>query len=240
MGNVVKVWEVAGGAYEEMSKKIAVLPVGTLERHGDHLPLGTDTIVANYIAEKVSEALNAHLFPPIWYGVTILRKEFAGSVSVDSQALYAYVKSVLKEIVRNGYKYIVVLNGHDGNSEVSRTAAIEVAYEAGVCIFVVDWWKDVAQDKKKELFTYPGHAGENETSVVLHIAPELVDMSKAKRHIHSVPSISVYSRRIAGKIWPEAMLGDATRADAVRGKTLLEAIISEIVDNVKKLMIIDS
>jgi creatinine amidohydrolase len=57
------VWEVTGGTYEKLSKEIAVLPVGTLERHGHHLPLRTDTIVAHYIAEKVSEALGAHLFP---------------------------------------------------------------------------------------------------------------------------------------------------------------------------------
>jgi creatinine amidohydrolase len=81
---------------------------------------------------------------------------------------------------------------HDGNSEVSRTAAIEVAYEMNTCILVVDWWKDVAQDKKRELFTYPGHAGENETSVMLHIAPELVGMSKAGKHIYPSPQAFLY------------------------------------------------
>ena len=232
----MRVWEIPGAKYDSLEKHIAILPIGSLERHGDHLPLGTDTIEAQYIAEKISEKLNAHLFPPIWYGSTRSMRGFLGSIDVDPDAFYFYTKSVLKEISRNGYKYIVVINGHGGNSYLIRSASREVAYETSSVIIVIDWWRDLAQEDRYRIFKYPGHAGEDETSVMLYIAPQMVDMSRARKHVERVFEITVFSRDYDKKLYPEAFLGDAASGDPEKGRLWLEKIINEGVRKILEII----
>ncbi|HDH06784.1 MAG TPA: creatininase family protein, partial [Thermoproteales archaeon] len=167
----MKLWELNGSKFEEISPKIAILPVGSIERHGNHLPLGTDTIVPLSLAEEVANRRKEVIvLPPIWYGSCRGLRKFRGTFDIDVEVLYLYVKNVLEEAVRNGFKIILVLNGHGGNTSIIRLAAREVALKNDVHIVVIDWWRDIAEETRKELFKEPGHAGEDETSIVLCIA----------------------------------------------------------------------
>ena len=231
-----RVWEIPGGLYDRSEKRIAVLPIGSVERHGDHLPLGTDTIEAQYVAEKIAERLNADLFPPIWYGSTRSMRGFPGSIDIDPDVLYAYVRNILREISRNGYRLIVVVNGHGGNSHIIRLAARETAYQYGAHIIVFDWWSELAQEERKRLFASPGHAGEDETSVMLYIAPHTVDMSLAKTHLEKPLNISLFSRSYDEKLYPEALLGDAVKGDAERGRAWLEKVVEDAVNKILEAM----
>jgi len=230
------VWLLSGGKYDKEQKRIAVIAVGSVERHGNHLPLGTDTIAASYIAEKVAEKLNAHLFPPIWYGSCRGLREFPGTIDVPSEVLYLYIKEVLSEISRNGYKVILVVNGHGGNSRAVAEAARAVANESDTAIIVTNWWVDLARDKLKELFKHPGHAGEDETSVMLAIAPDAVDMKNAQDNIAELPKLRVYSRKIEKELYRNAVLGAATQASREKGEELLKAAINELADLVKEII----
>ena len=233
-----RVWLMCGGKYDRERKLIALLPVGSVERHGDHLPLGTDTMEAEAVASLVSEKLGAHLFPPIWYGSSPTFRKFAGTVDVGSEALREYVKGVIGGILRNGYEVVVVVNGHGGNSYTLREVARELAYEhRGKVIVVVDWWRDVAQGVRNELFEAPGHAGEDETSVMLHLAPNHVEMDLARDHVLDLPAkVSVFSSLEDEIVYPNAVLGRATRASAEKGKKLLEAVAEEIAEEVRKVL----
>jgi len=233
---LAKTWLLSGARFDESDKRIAVLPVGSFERHGDHLPLGTDTLEASYVAEKVAERLGAHLYPPIWYGCSRSLERFPGTVSVDEEHFRAYVEDVLRGIARNGYKLILVVNGHGGNTNVLKLAAKRVSSEVGVAIIVVDWWRDVAQDKRRQLFGSPGHAGEDETSAMLYIAPGSVDMDKAKDYEAPwFPKLSAYSPLLEEMLYPEAVLGRATRASAEKGREWLEAVVEEIVEATREI-----
>jgi len=231
-----KVWLLNGHKYDLEEKKIAVIAVGSIERHGNHLPLGTDTIAASYIAEKAAEALGAHLFPPIWYGSCRSLRDFPGTIDVSSEILYLYLKEVLKGIAKNGYKVILVVNGHGGNSRAVTEAARAVTDEYDVAVIVTNWWVDLARDKLKELFTHPGHAGEDETSVMLAIAPETVDMGHAVDHIAEIPRLRVYSKKVEKALYANAVLGAATKASKEKGEELLKAAIDELVKLVKEII----
>ncbi len=232
----LRVWEASGKTFDSSPSPVAVIAVGSVERHGDHLPLGTDTIVAHWIAEKVAEKLGAHLYPPIWFGSSKGLRDFRGTIDVDDEALAKYLESVLREIARNGYRMCIVINGHGGNTAIVRIVARRTAFSTGMTIVVVDWWRDVAQEARSRLFTSPGHAGEDETSAVLCIDEKLVDMEAASSYIPSyVPKLSTYSPSIERELYPRALLGDATKASKDRGCRWLEEIVDEIVNEVREL-----
>ena len=229
---------MSGRVFDSQSKTVAILPVGSVERHGDHLPLGTDGIEAEAVALLVAERIGAHVFPPIWYGSSLGLKRFSGTIDVEPQAFYSYVKSVIREILRNGYTLVLVVNGHGGNSYILREVAIEIAYEyRDKAVLVVDWWRDVAQEIRASLFKSPGHAGEDETSVMMYLTPSNVDMSSAKDHETSIRvGLTVFSSAIDEALYPEAVLGRATAASPEKGKMLLEAVSNEISREVLKVL----
>lgn len=233
---MTEVWELSGGRFDRVAKVIAVLPVGSVERHGDHLPIGTDAIEATWVAARVAEKLKAHLFPPIWYGVSPGLSRFPGTINVDAEAFISYVHSVLKEIARNGYRLIIVINGHGGNTSALRVAMKRAAFEAGVTIASFDWWRDAGTSALKELFAYPGHAGEDETSAMLYIDGQHVDMDYAAKYVPGwLPRYAVESPKVEEVLYPGAVLGDAAGASAEKGERWLQAVVDDILSAVQDL-----
>ncbi len=225
------VWKLSGHKFDNLEKSIAIIPIGSVERHGDHLPLGTDSIEASYIAEEVAKKINAHLFPPIWYGSSIYLQKFPGTINVNSEAFKQYTYSVLKEIARNGYKLIVVINGHGGNTSLLNIAAKEAAYDMNATYIIIDWWKDVGKEARKKLFLEPGHAGDDETSAMLYIEGEDVEMKYAKDYVPPyIPLVSVQSPIIENYLYPKAVLGGPTKANKEKGKEWLDNVINDIVN----------
>ena len=233
-----KIWLMSGRRFDSAPKLVAILPVGSVERHGDHLPLGTDTLEAETVASMVSEKMGAHLFPPVWYGSSLSLRRFGGTIDVEPNSLHSYVKSIIREILRNGYLLVVVINGHGGNSYILREVAREVASEFRErAIMVIDWWKDVGQKVRETLFESPGHAGEDETSVMMSIAPDYVDMDSAKDHTHEMRvRVSTFSTIIDEAMYPEAVLGKATKASPEKGRQFLEAVAEEIASEIQKTL----
>lgn len=233
-----KAWLMSGGKFDSEAKTLAILPVGSVERHGDHLPLGTDSIEAEAVSLAVADKTGAHVFPPIWYGSSLSLRRFNGTIDVDSSALYSYVKSVIREILRNGYILVLVVNGHGGNSHVLRAVAREVAYEyRDRAVLVVDWWRDVAQEVRASLFESPGHAGEDETSVMMYLTPNAVDMELARDYEAGVQiKITAFSEVIDEVLYPRALLGKATAASPEKGRALLEAVCEEISREVMRIL----
>ncbi len=235
---MLKAWgELTGKEFEEFKPKIAILPVGTVERHGDHLPLGTDYIVPEWIAAEVAKKVeNSLLLPTIPYGSSLTLAKFLGTIDVGTEAFMKYVKGVLAGVAKNGVKLIVIINGHGGNTRALSLVAKEAAYEHDVSIIVINWWSDVAQDKRNEIFKFPGHAGEDETSAVMAIRPELVKLEHAKEHVRPYPSIKVYSRKVDEALYPFAVNGNPLLASAEKGRKFLQAVIDEIVDVIKEAL----
>ncbi len=154
--------------------KTVLLTTGTLEPHGV-INNGADNLAPVKIAEAIAPELNALIAPHIPYGVTGSMSPYPGATHIPSEAYAPYVRAVLIGLVRNGFKNIIVINGHGGpQGELLNKLAQDVAIEFRVNTLVVHWW-GACSDATQEVFgNAGGHAGENETAFIQAINPKLV------------------------------------------------------------------
>lgn len=224
----MRISDVNGNDFESMERAIALMPVGSLERHGDHLPLGTDGIIPEYIVERAAAVLKCLVLPPVWYGSCKAMRSFPGTFDVDADVLSKYLRSIMTEAQRNGVRILCVVNGHGGNSTPIAMAARDVSSKSELSIIVLDWWKDLGGEAAK-LFTSPGHAGEDETSAMLAIYPNIVKMELAKMHEAAYPRFRLYSHKADSKIYSIALTGDARKATREKGEALMNAVVQDLV-----------
>lgn len=200
---------------------ILALPVGSCEQHGPHLPLGTDTMIAEHLCEVLSI-----YHPRVVIGPSLTvtssgeHEGFPGTLSIGRPA----TTSVIVELVRsaNWASSVVLVNGHGGNSEVVRHA---VSTLRGESRNVTDWWPRSTGD---------AHAGHVETSIMLHIAPDLVvhdrvevgDMRPLQEIADALRSGGVRS------VSPNGVLGDPRAASKAEGELLIARFAQELIDHV--------
>jgi creatinine amidohydrolase len=162
---------------KDRAARVAVLPVGSFEQHGDFLPLITDTVVACLIARRVSTDYSLFLLPPVTLSCSHEHSGFAGTVSVSASTLAAVVSDVAESLGASGIDRLAVVNGHGGNYVLSNV--VQQANIAGprMTLFPsrTDW--DAARTAAGLASTASEdmHAGELEVSLLLHGYPELVD-----------------------------------------------------------------
>ena len=224
----LKAETLTGYDFERTKKDTALLPVGSLERHGDHLPLGTDTLIPDFISQKVAESLDCLVLPPVWYGSCKAMRSFAGTFDIPEEVLYKYLKSIMVEAHRNGIRLLVVVNGHGGNSVPIAMAAREATRETDLSVLVVDWWKDLGAEALSK-FSSPGHAGEDETSAMLAVNSDIVKMDLARLHEIQYLSFKIYSKKLDERLYKIALTGDATKASKEKGEELMGAVISDLI-----------
>ena len=154
--------------------KTVLLTTGTVEAHGI-VNNGADNLAPVKIAEAIAPEVNALIAPHIPYGVTGSLAPYPGSTHIPAEVYAPYVRAVLMSLVRDGFKNIVIINGHGGpQTEILNKLAQDVALEHKVNTLVVNWWSTCA-DVTLEVFGSPGgHAGENETAFIQAINPKLV------------------------------------------------------------------
>jgi creatinine amidohydrolase len=154
--------------------KTVLLTTGTVEAHGV-INNGADNLAPIKIAEAIAPQVNALIAPNIPYGVTGDLAPFAGSTHIPAEVYAPYVRAVLLGLVRNGFKNIVIVNGHGGpQTDILNKLAQDVALEQKVNTLVVNWWS-VCSEVTLQVFGNPGgHAGENETAFIQAINPKLV------------------------------------------------------------------
>ena len=150
-----------------------LVPVGTLEAHGI-TSLGTDNEIPTRLAETLAERLNAFVAPTIPYGVTAGLGALAGGTHVKSAAFTEYVAAVLTTLTHQGFRNLVVMNGHGGNTDALRDVLRRVHEETGAYLATYQWWTE-CYSIAEEVFGVPGgHAGVDETAAMMTIAPDQV------------------------------------------------------------------
>lgn len=203
----------------EHGARVALLPVGSLEQHGAHLPLTTDTVVACALARELHRAHPVRLLPPITFGCSHEHAAWPGTVSVSARTLDALVTDIAASLapVR-----LAVINGHGGNHVLANTAQ---ASSGTVALFpgpheweAVRTEAGLATDNDTDM-----HAGELETSVLLHVAPHLVrpghaeaDHTTGPRDHMAVLGLAPYS--------PSGVVGRPSLARADKGRAVLAAL----------------
>jgi creatinine amidohydrolase len=167
-----------------------LVPVGTLEAHGI-LSLGTDNEIPARLSEAIAVRLNALVAPTIPYGVTAHLGALAGGTHVPAPAFTDYSTAVLTALTHQGFRNLIVMNGHGGNTEALKEAARRVHEQTGGFLAVFNWWTECLPFCEEILGTAGGHAGADETAAMLAIAPEQVfpdywDPSLAFEHRNSL------------------------------------------------------
>jgi len=153
----------------------AILPVGTLEAHGPHLPLGTDTIIPYELAKVLANKLNALILPPIPYGVVTSLLGYPGSITISKETLEAMVYEIITSFSRHGVDTFIILNGHGGNNAALENVARRLWVERKLKMILIHWWI-FASDLTLEVLKEPaGHAGIDETAAIIATHPNLVD-----------------------------------------------------------------
>lgn len=151
---------------------VAVLPIGSHEQHGPYLPLATDTVIACTIARAIADAHPVRLLPPITISCSHEHADWPGTVSISARTLHAVVRDVADSLRRSGVPHLVLVNAHGGNYVLSNV----VQESEGMALFPssADWAAARAAAGMGTSSRSDMHAGELETSVLLHAHPELV------------------------------------------------------------------
>jgi creatinine amidohydrolase len=154
--------------------KTVLVTVGTLEPHGV-INNGADNTAPVAIAQAIADDVNALIAPHIPYGVTGSMAPYPGAMHIPEEAFRVYVRAVLEGMVKNGFKNIIIINGHGGGQAgILNQLASELAMAHGVNTLVINWWS-LASDATFAVFGEDGgHAGNNETAFIQAVKPKLV------------------------------------------------------------------
>jgi len=214
--------------------KLAIIPVGSLEQHGNHLPVSTDSLITEYIARLVAEKVSAFVLPVISYGVSFEHKPMF-NVSLRNSTLSTLICDACASLAENRVKEIIILNGHHGNMGALQYIAQELdgRLPRDVRVHTIHYWHLMKSDFD--------HAGEVETSLVLAIAPGLVRMDMAMPNSKKLSkSKAAYSSMANApgsfpKITGNGVWGDPRKATAVKGERWIKEITTGLAETITEL-----
>ncbi|SDP01521.1 creatinine amidohydrolase [Nakamurella panacisegetis] len=212
---------------------VPVLPFGALEQHGPHLPLATDTIMADGLARRITEEIGGILLPPLPYGQTSDNAGFAGTMTLAFDTVRAIAKDIATALKQQGARGFVIVNGDFGNQAPLRQAAREISEHLDLPILVVNYpgMAEIAADlcttEPAGLGLY--HAEEFETSLVLHLQPQDVRMERAVAEYPDYPATFPAVLTGLEKLSRSGVFGDPRPATADLGRRLLDRLTTEAV-----------
>lgn len=157
-----------------------ILPTGTMEPHGV-INNGADNTAPFAMAKTIARRVNAFIAPTLPYGITGSMEAYPGAFQITESAYRPFVKQVLEGLVKNGFRNIIIMNGHGGGqTAVLQSVAAEVAAEKRVRTLVINWWSFASDETKAVFGEDGGHAGWNETAFIQAIDPTLVHPERYK------------------------------------------------------------
>jgi creatinine amidohydrolase len=207
--------------------RTVILPVGSLEEHGPHLPLGTDTFHALEVARRVAQMRAVVVAPPLFYGICRSTSEHPGTVSISGDALRGLLWEVGREFYRHGLRHLVLMSGHAGGTHIS--AIIEagerlLAELPGARVAVVNLLevlREVLADRPDLVQTRgDSHAGEVETAIMMAAYPHLVQGTASEEWPQFPKYLLVRDKR---RYWPGGVWGNPAPASAAQGEKILAA-----------------
>lgn len=231
---------------ERKEKDVVILPVGSVEQHGPHLPLFTDTIISEGFAKLLGERINGIVMPAINYGYKSQPASgggplFPGTIDLNGKTLISLVMDILEELIRDGVKKIAIVNSHFENQAFLLEAIDLVSKKmpTGTKIIMMSWWDLISQHTIDKVFNeveFPGwaleHAAITETSLILKFAPNLVHMDRLiDEKIEEVPTYQVYP--IPKDLVPKSGLLSIGRTSS---KEKGELIVNESLENMIKIV----
>jgi len=208
--------EMRRNEFEEAIKSdaVVIIPVGSTEQHGNHLPVNTDMNCCFRIAQRCAEVIDEFpvlVTPPVWLGFSEEHMKYPGTISLKFHTFIDVLTEVATSVAAHGFKKIFLLNGHGGNAGVIASMRRKLMAEDSVASCVGYTYFKLIDEELKSLSEADyriGHAGEMETSLQLYLQPDLVDKKTAS--------------------WTLGVIGDPTKATYEKGKRLFEAAVNAI------------
>lgn len=217
-----------------------ILPIGAVEAHGAHLPLGIDNDLAESYAKKVAEKTGSLILPNIPYGQVWSLRDFPGSITVSNDTLIRMLVEIAESLYAQDVRMVIFLTAHYGNMNALKDAS-RVLYDKypdlkTVYLFYpnLNQYADEVREGEKVHGSYV-HADEIETSIALHLTEEKVDMEKA---IDDTPNIHIradFTPTPWGEFTQTAVLGDATLASKEKGKYIIEKTLADAVKIINEI-----
>ena len=237
--------------WEEMNEaiglqKLVILPTGSTEQHGKHLPLDTDVFLTESVCLEVGRRApdRVLVLPPIAYGLNLHHIDFPGMVHIEPEVFIAFCLNVTKSVAYHGFEKILLVNGHGSNAPlvelVARRTTLQTKSLGFSCAYVSFLLKKFEEVRESEVMA---HADEFETSLYLHLAGDRVKMEKAEagndrmgKYVSS-DSTSPFVRfnDYWGRWTQLGVHGDPTVATAEKGKIIFEAAVDGLVELVDEL-----
>ena len=233
-------WEMA----LQKSDSTCILPIGILEKHGPHGPIGSDLIKVRQWSARATKKEYAVVFPDYFYGQINEAKQQYGTFSLPSSLVMELLEATCKEIGRNGFKKIIIVNGHGGNPQMISyfiQNQLEKKRDYAVYFFDPKTPKDVAEKAsqlRKSEAKFDMHGGENETSSLLYLRPDLVKLDKSTSETGENQNRLQLSNDLYTAIWwyaayPNHYAGKAEVSSIELGKLLTDSIIESLANAIK-------
>ena len=205
-------------------KQIAIIPVGSIEQHGPHLPISTDSDIVTEISLQLSDKINGVLLPTINYGISDEHFPFF-NLSIKKSTLSRILEDICESLIKNGISRILIINGHYGNLDSLKS--FERKQKNNRKIMVFSYWKYM--DREFD------HAGNVETSIMLAISKK-VNMKKAKKGFQTdgmskneISKINKLAQKSFPKVTGNGVWGDPTKSSATLGRKIIKEVVNNLV-----------
>lgn len=205
-------------------KQIAIIPVGSIEQHGPHLPISTDSDIVTEISLQLSDKINGVLLPTINYGISDEHFPFF-NLSIKKSTLSRILEDICESLIKNGISRILIINGHYGNLDSLKS--FERKQKNNQKIRVFSYWKYM--DREFD------HAGNVETSIMLAISKK-VNMRKVKKGFQTdgmskkeISKINKLAQKSFPKVTGNGVWGDPTKSSATLGRKIIKEVVNNLV-----------
>jgi len=229
----------------EKSSKTVILPIGVFEKHGPHMPLGTDLYTAREIALRAAEKEYTVVFPWYYFSQINEARHQPGTIAYSPEIIWKVLQETLDELSRNGFKKIIIINGHGGNNAfLNYFGMAQLSEKRDYALYWFQPTYDPEVIKKAEALSqhdqYDQHAGNTETSTLKAIVPDLVHPEKAGQQsgmdldrLKNLPN--VYSGIWWYARYPNHYSGDGSKASARAGELILNSVVEQVVKGIQDI-----
>jgi len=234
----------------QKERAVVVLPIASIEQHGPHLPLFTDSIIVHQVLDRTLALLPDDF--PIWtlpllaYGKSNEHAGFAGTITLTSETLVRVLKEIGDSIARSGFRRFAILNGHGGNTEIIDFVIRDIREQTGLLVFALHLYLRIATPSAgltKAEQIYGIHAGDVETSILLRSRPDLVKRELAPASLPTHLQTLKYPpftgpltfAWLTQDITSTGVLGDATAADSPKGEHFLSDAATRTADLLREI-----
>ncbi len=239
--------ELTGNQFSKATQEaegVCLLPLSVIERHGHHLPLGTDMYIGRELCDRAAALESAVVFPDFIFTQILEARHLPGTIGIEPELIIKLLENTCREIARNGLKKIVIVNAHGGNNSlIQYFTQIQLASPRDYVVYVADYSLGESTEPAPWETSVDGHAGEVETSAIMAIRPDLVHTDMLPTDGEGMPLERLKVLRDLGTglgIWwyadhPTHYRGDGIPATAEKGEYFFTARAKTLANAVRAI-----